>query len=89
VGILRRHLQKPLFKIGSLGPHEPLSIGVPKSSRLFVIQDEGVFMRPAGRCQGQLPSVQFAGVNQPQSEIWVDAFVSKPVGGYGLSKKKI
>jgi betaine-aldehyde dehydrogenase len=26
-----------------------------------------------------------AGVNQPQSEIWVDAFVSKPVGGYGLS----
>jgi betaine-aldehyde dehydrogenase len=26
-----------------------------------------------------------AGVNQPQSEIWVDAFVSKPVGGYGVS----
>jgi len=26
-----------------------------------------------------------AGVNQPQSEIWIDAFVSKPVGGYGLS----
>ena len=26
-----------------------------------------------------------AGVNQPQSEIWVDVFVSKPVGGYGLS----
>ncbi len=26
-----------------------------------------------------------AGVNQPQSEIWVDAFVSKSVGGYGLS----
>ena len=26
-----------------------------------------------------------AGVNQPQSEIWVSAFVSKPVGGYGLS----
>ncbi|MBW2247075.1 MAG: aldehyde dehydrogenase [Deltaproteobacteria bacterium] len=26
-----------------------------------------------------------AGVNQPQSEIWVDAFVSKPVGGYGYS----
>jgi succinate-semialdehyde dehydrogenase/glutarate-semialdehyde dehydrogenase len=26
-----------------------------------------------------------AGVNQPQSEIWIDAFVSKPVGGYALS----
>lgn len=26
-----------------------------------------------------------AGVNQPQADIWVDAFVSKPVGGYGLS----
>jgi len=26
-----------------------------------------------------------AGVNQPQSDIWVSAFVSKPVGGYGLS----
>lgn len=26
-----------------------------------------------------------AGVNQPQSEIWVSAFVSRPVGGYGLS----
>ena len=26
-----------------------------------------------------------AGINQPQSEIWVDAFVSKPVGGYGVS----
>ena len=26
-----------------------------------------------------------AGVNQLQSEIWVSAFVSRPVGGYGLS----
>ncbi len=26
-----------------------------------------------------------ASVNQPQSDIWVSAFVSKPVGGYGLS----
>ncbi|MFC1812746.1 aldehyde dehydrogenase family protein [Thermodesulfobacteriota bacterium] len=25
------------------------------------------------------------GVNQPRSETWVSAFVSKPVGGYGLS----
>lgn len=65
-GIVRWDFRKPPFEIHSLYSHEPFFVGIPKRSGLFIVQHEGVFIRPSRGGKGEFPAVNFAAVHSHQ-----------------------